>query len=191
MNVPPPRRGHFLVGPAPVSYPAGMRTLAIFLLSTGLAFAQTGVYRWVAPDGSVTFSDQSRPGAEKIQVKVPGAPAPGGAAGTASAGAEGVPGEASAGAPYTEFVIISPTDDEAVRSNNGSVGVSMSLAPSLHAQHAVVVSVNGQKVGKGSSTSLTLQNLPRGTHTVQAAVVDETGKEVIRSKSVTFHILRI
>ncbi len=168
-----------------------MRILAIFLLSTGLAFAQTGVYKWVGPDGSVTFSDQARPGAEKIQVKVPDKAAPGGAAGKTPAGAKGAPGQASAEAPYTEFAIVTPTDDEAVRSNNGSVGVSMNLAPSLHAQHAVVVSVNGQKVGKGSSTSLTLQNLPRGTHTVQAAIVDEAGKEIIRSKTITFHVLRI
>ena len=168
-----------------------MRTIAVFLLTTGLAFAQTGVYKYVAPDGTVTFSDQSRPGAEKIQVRVPDSATPAAAAEGASAGGDSAPGEANAALPYTQFEIVSPADDEGVRSNNGAVNVSMNLAPSLHAKHAVVVSVNGQKVGKGSSTSLTLQNLPRGTHTVQAAIVDESGKQVIRSETITFHVLRI
>jgi len=168
-----------------------MRTLAIFLLTTGLAFAQTVVYKCKAPDGSVIFSDQSCPDAEKLEVKVPQpATSPGGVGGT-SAGKGGVPAEASADAPYTQFAIVSPTDDQAVRSNGGEVSVSISVDPGLHAKHAIVVTVDGQPIGKGSSTSLTLQNLPRGTHTVQAAVVDDKGKEIVRSKTITFHVLRV
>lgn len=168
-----------------------MRTLVIFLLTTGLAFAQTVVYKCKAPDGSVTFSDQACPGAEKIEVKASQPVAsPGGVGGT-SEGKGGVPAEASAKASYTQFAIVSPTDDQAVRSNTGEVSISINLDPSLHAKHAIVVSVNGQPIGKGSSTTLTLQNLPRGTHTVQAAVVDESGKEIVRSETVTFHVLRV
>ena len=149
------------------------------------------MYKYVAPDGSVTFSDQSRPGAEKVQVRPPDTAVPSASAGTTSAANDGAPGAANAATPYTQFVIVSPTDDEAVRANDGTVSVTMDLAPSLHAKHAVVVSVDGQMIGKGSSTSLTLQNLSRGTHTVQAAVVDENGTEVIRSDAVKFHVLRI
>lgn len=166
-----------------------MRTLAIFLLTTGLVFAQTGVYRWVAPDGSVTFSDQSRPGAEKIQVKPTHTVEPPGA--VQQRALQGADRPALAGeAAYKQFDIVSPANDEAVRSNNGQVGISMSLDPSLQAKHAIVVSVDGEKIGKGSSTSLQLQNLPRGTHTVQAAVVDATGAELVRTRTVNFHVLR-
>ena len=168
-----------------------MRIPALFLLGTSLVMAQTGVYKYVAPDGSVSFSDKSRPGAEKVQVKVPDTGVPSPTAGKAAARTDSAPGEASAAIPYTALTIVSPTNDEAVRSNNGAVNIAMNLAPSLHARHAVVIAVNGQTVGQGSSTSLTLQNLPRGTHTVQAAIVDEAGKEIIRSKTITFHVLRI
>ncbi len=164
-----------------------MRTLAIFLLTTGLAFAQTTVYKCKAPDGSVIFSDQTCPDAEKIEVKAAQTVAsPGGVKGL-SERKGGVPAQT----PYTKFAIVSPTDDQAVRSNGGEVSVSISVNPGLRAKHAIVVTVDGQPIGKGSSTTLTLQNLPRGTHTVQAAVVDEKGKEIVRSETVTFHVLRV
>ena len=66
----------------------------------------------------------------------------------------------------------------------------MQLTPALRAKHAIVVSMDGQKVGEGTSTQLTLQNLPRGTHTVQAAVVDAAGVELARTEMVTFHLQR-
>ncbi len=77
-----------------------------------------------------------------------------------------------------------------MRSNNGDVTIGMRLDPALHSKHAIVVSLDGQAIGKGSRTSLTLQNLPRGTHTVQAAVVDAEGQELTRTESVSFHVLR-
>ena len=174
-----------------VRYSGVMRAILVFLLTTGFALAQTNVYKSVGPDGTVTFTDQPRPGAEKLEIREPKTVAPSAGATRALEGARGTPEEASAEAAYTEFAIVSPTDDQAIRANNGNVSVSMSLAPSLHADHAIVVSVNGQKIGKGSSTSLQLQNLPRGTHTVQAAVVDNKGQEVIRTGNVTFHVLRV
>ena len=132
-----------------------MRTIAILLLTTGLAFAQTTVYKCKGPDGTVIFSDKTCPGAEKIEVKAPQTVAsPGGGRGL-SEGGGGVPAGASANAPYTLFAIVSPTEDQAVRSNAGEVNVSISLDPSLHAKHAIVVTVDGRPVGKGSSTSLT------------------------------------
>ncbi len=168
-----------------------MRLIAILLLTTGLAFAQTTVFKCKGPDGTVTFSDKACPGAEKIEVKAPQIVESPGVARGLSEGTGGVPAEASADAPYTQFAIVSPTEDQAVRSNGGEVNVSINLDPSLHAKHAIVITVDGRPVGKGSSTSLTLQNLPRGTHTVQAAVVDDQGKEIVRSKTITFHVLRV
>ena len=167
-----------------------MRTVLVLVLTTGFALAQTGVYKWVAPDGTVTFTDQPRPGAERLEIQEPQTVAPPAAINRGLQGVRGAQARASAEASYTEFAIVSPTEDQAVRTNNGNVSISMTLDPSLHAKHVIVVSVDGQKIGKGSSTSLQLQNLPRGTHTVQAAVVDEKGSEVIRTENVTFHVLR-
>ncbi len=164
--------------------------LILCLITTGLALAQTGVYRWVGPDGTVTFTDQSRPGAEKIEIEPPQTVPPSEAVRKALQAESGVADKAAAESAYTQFAIVSPSEDESVRSNNGAVSINMNLAPSLHADHAIVVSMDGQAIGKGSSTSLQLQNLPRGTHTVQATVVDAAGAELIRTETVTFHVLR-
>ncbi len=169
---------------------AVLRILLLYLLATGLAPAQTGVYKWVGPDGTVTFTDQSRPGAEKIEIEPPQTVPPPEAVRRTLEGVSGQPEQASAEAAYAQFAIVSPADDESVRSNNGDVSIDMNLEPGLQAKHAIVVSMDGQAIGKGSSTSLQLQNLPRGTHSVQASVVDESGTEVIRTETVTFHLLR-
>ncbi len=182
----------FLVVRGTVRYPGFVRTILIFvfIFSTGLAFAQTGVYRWVAPDGTVIFSDQPRPDAEKVVIQPAQTVPPPEAASKRLQSQSGAADAAGDQAAYNEFLIVSPADDETVRANNGDVTVSMSLKPRLHARHAIVLSMNGEKVGKGSSTSLTLQNLPRGTHTVQAVVVDAGGAELVRTDSVIFHVLR-
>ena len=164
--------------------------LFLSLFATGLAPAQTGVYRWVEPDGTVTFTDQSRPGAEKIEIQAPQTVPPPEAVRKALRANSERAEPAASGAAYTQFAIVSPSDDEAVRSNNGDVNIALSLEPALHADHAIVVSMDGQAIGKGSSTSLQLENLPRGTHTVQATVVDAAGTEIIRTDTVSFHVLR-
>ncbi len=154
----------------------------------GQAAAETGVYRWVAPDGTVIFSDQPRPGAEKVDIKpAQTVPPPEAVRRVLDEDSR----EQSRGpTAYSEFAIVSPAQDEPVRANNGDVTISMQLTPALRAKHAIVVSMDGQKVGEGTSTQLTLQNLPRGTHTVQAAVVDAAGVELARTEMVTFHLQR-
>ncbi len=164
--------------------------LLLYLFTTGLVAAQTGVYKWVEPDGTVTFTDQSRPGAEKIEIQPPQTVPPPEAVRRALKAGSARAEQAAPGIAYTQFAIVSPSDDESVRSNNGDISIALSLEPALHADHAIVVSMDGQAIGKGSSTSLQLQNLPRGTHTVQATVVDAAGAELIRTETVSFHVLR-
>ena len=147
----------------------------------GLVLAETGIYKWVAPDGTVIFSDQPRPGAEKVLITPLQTVPPPQTVRRALQTNSRIPDAASSGpSTYRQFAIVSPGDDDAVRSNNGDVTVSMRLAPELRDEDAIVVSLDGEAISKGSSTSLTLQNLPRGTHTVHAAIVDADGSSSSR-----------
>ena len=67
----------------------------------------------------------------------------------------------------------------------------MVLKPELKKGDSIVILLDGSKIGKGSSTSMQLANLPRGTHTIQAAVVDSKGNQLIQSNEVSFHLLRV
>ena len=68
--------------------------------------------------------------------------------------------------------------------------VSLRLSPGLQSGHSIEVMMDGQSIGAGQGTSVTLADVDRGTHTVQAAVKDNEGKEVVRSNSVIFHLKR-
>jgi hypothetical protein len=159
----------------------------LFALTLSAA-ASAEVYRIVDEDGNVTFTDQPRPGAERLRVapvptyRAPKLPSP--------TGAEDTPVET---VKYQSVRIAQPEDDLAIRDNAGNVTVSVTTDPALvTAQgHRIQLYLDGEKQGKPTtSTMFTFSNLDRGTHTLVAAVVDDKGKELARSQPSTFHLLR-
>ena len=91
---------------------------------------------------------------------------------------------------YQSFTIMSPANDEAVRSNSGDVTIQLSLLPELQKKHYIIVILDGAKVHEGSSTSVTLTNLDRGTHTISAQVQDARENTLLASDPITFHLQR-
>ncbi|NCF26683.1 MAG: DUF4124 domain-containing protein [Gammaproteobacteria bacterium] len=162
--------------------------LAICLAVACGAVQAQKIFRVVQPDGTVEFTDvppSNRP-AEEIQVRpmnTTPAVAPARATSTQAAGAQGETG-------YSEFRITRPADDEGIRSNAGSVDVDLKLAPALRAGDKIHLILDGQSVGGGRSTAITLTDMDRGTHSIQAVVKNSDGKVVARSNSVTFTLQR-
>jgi hypothetical protein len=59
----------------------------------------------------------------------------------------------------------------------------------LQPGHLLDVYVDGQRRNLNTaSTELTLQDIYRGVHTIQAVVVDGSGAEVVRSLATTFMV---
>jgi hypothetical protein len=162
-----------------------MRKILLTLLVLTCAAAPAEVFKRIGPDGSVHFSDRPGADAEKVDVgpvqtlKLPPVK----------------PGK-TAQAPrrqafqYSEFSIVSPASEEGIRANDGNVTVRMALQPALRSGDSVAVSIDGERIGTGSSTTIQLTNLPRGGHTIQATVIDTEGKELAQAQPVTFYILR-
>jgi hypothetical protein len=175
-----------LVGRTGLRYPADMRKVLVTLLVFACAAASAEVYKRIGPDGSVQFSDRPGPDAEKVDVgpiqtlKLPPVR----------------PGKSTRGPQqrqafqYTEFSIVSPANEEGIRANDGNVTVRMALQPALRPGDTVAVTVDGERIGTGGSTTIQLTNLPRGGHTIQAAVIDTEGKELVQAQPVTFYVLR-
>jgi len=92
---------------------------------------------------------------------------------------------------YESITITQPANDSPVRENNGNLEVGIDLSPALKTGHHFVLLMDGVPVAEGQSTTLRLQNVDRGTHTLQVQVVDDNGNVIISSESVTFHMLRI
>jgi hypothetical protein len=169
-----------------------MRRLVPLLLVFICATSSAQVYKRVGPDGKVYFSDQPAPDAQQIEVappqtiSMPPAPAQTGTDTRKPAGEET--------AAYTAFSIVSPASEEGVRANDGKVSVQLSLQPQLMAGHSIILTVDGEDgeaVKTGGGLIVALSNLSRGRHTVEARVVDGSGKALIQTGPVGFFVLRV
>jgi hypothetical protein len=168
-----------------------MAKLALFLcLMLAVGAAQAGkIYKYTLSNGNVVYSDKPPPPDQGEEVKLaplqsfslPPAPRL-----EESAAKKDEPEAVG----YEEFKVTSPSNDATIRDNGGNVRVSLSLTPGLRNGHSIELMMDGQSIGGGKSTSVTLTEVDRGTHTVQAAVKDNQGKEIARSNSVIFHLKR-
>lgn len=95
---------------------------------------------------------------------------------------------------YAQFSIVKPSHNQGVRANDGSVTVYLELQPPLMPGHTIELNIDGQdgeKIRAGDTLNFNLTNMSRGRHVVMARVVDEQGKEQIRTGPVAFYVLRV
>ena len=157
------------------------------VLSSGLSAA---VYKSVDAQGNVVYTDE--PGGDAKPVKLPPlstVPAPR----YKSSTQPGMDLEPSAATNYQKISIVSPTQDATLRDNTGAVPVNVVLEPALNsvAGDRYRYYLDGQAQGTlTESGQISFENLDRGSHSVEAAVVDNAGRELIRSGSVQFFLHR-
>ncbi|MCU7904782.1 MAG: DUF4124 domain-containing protein [Candidatus Thiodiazotropha sp. (ex Epidulcina cf. delphinae)] len=159
--------------------------ILLLLLLTALPLFAGDVYKWTSADGEVIYSERYHPDAERIKVT--------GKKKTSAVSLtdqdEEAAAEAAAAGDYASFEIVQPADDETVRNADGSVPVGLSLSPTLASGHIIHLYVDGAKLDSDiTRTQLILQQLSRGTHTLQAKIVDSQGEPLKDSNSVTFHL---
>lgn len=154
--------------------------LAMSMLAS-FAAAATPAWRWVDADGVVHYSDRPVEGAEVIQLPdrqgtrptVSARPAPG----AASPAAQAEPAQ-----PYTRFDIVSPAQQETLWNIGGNLTVEIALAPNLRPGNRLDVILDGEPQSLNTtSTTVTLTDVYRGVHTVEAVILDDAGNEVLRS----------
>jgi len=164
----------------------------------GTAQAATTVFRSVDAQGNPVFSDtppDQRVPSETILLDDPN---------TFTQPARALPGDdgrtwdwrpddtddEAADFAYHTLSILSPTDDETVRENAGNVTVVATIDPDLRPGHRVEVLLDGQIVASGTSTTVSLTALDRGTHALMVRIIDDAGETLLSSPTSTFHLLR-
>jgi len=168
-----------------MAYARNMRLFLYSVLIFMTSAASAEIYRSVDENGNVIFSDTPSEGAEKIEVKeaqTVDAPS------TEPFRYEPPPGEPPP--RYQAVTISSPQNDQSIRANAGNVSVSMSVTPGLRRGDRLVLLMDGKQVASGSSTSVSMKNVDRGTHTLRARVIGRDGKTLASSDPVTFHLQR-
>ena len=155
--------------------------LSVVLFS--LPLLAKDVYKWTTAEGEVVYSDTYQPGAERIHV-TSGSSSP-----RAADNATGEQAGTAAAGGYQTFEIAQPENDETIRSNEGAVTVSLTLSPTLAEGDAIQVFIDGNKLGGDvKSTQFTLNGLNRGTHSLQAKIVDADGNTLNSAPSINFHL---
>jgi hypothetical protein len=178
-----------LLAQKPLAILWGMKQVAVILCLAlaGGAVPAEEVYKVIQPDGTVEFTDSPPPGEAAEQVEIP----PLNTAEPPASPTSSAPSSTDAASrSYSEFRITSPSDGESIRDNAGNVNIDLSLKPTLRSGDKIDVLLDGRSVGGGNKTAITLSEMNRGTHSVQALVKDSAGKVVARSNSVTFTLQR-
>ena len=161
--------------------------LAIALLAASAAVADVA-YRWVDDEGVVHYSDRPREGAELVVLP---------AANTTSVRryeqaptVETTASAAAAAAPvrYESFTVAAPGAEENLWNIEGVLSVSLALTPALKPGHLVRVYFDDREPQIVLGLSFQLQEVYRGVHTIQAEVIDDTGKLVMRTKHNRFYV---
>lgn len=164
-------------------------SIALCLLGFSAAVAAAdNVYRWVDKQGVVHYGAQP-PSKDAKPATLPEIQ-------TYSHRSENKalpvsPAEASIKplAGVKEVKILSPVQDEVFRDPQAGINVSVAVLPTLPSGAGVIFYLDGTaKSAKPSPvTSTSFGAVERGEHTVTAAVIDVTGKELMRAPPVTFH----
>lgn len=168
-----------------------MRLIVALLVLSVTANAAAAIYKWVQPDGSVIYSDRAPdkntaptelPALQEIKIPPPPPPSPAETSNSQS--------DQSQRTEYKTFVIAEPADQSTFRNNAGQVTVKLDLEPALQAGDVVSIMLDGNKIGEGKSTVLSLSNVDRGTHILEAAVKNSQGDTLISAGPVSFTLQR-
>ena len=163
--------------------------LTLVCLLAGVACQAAAVYKWTDADGVVHYSDQPTPGAEKIQT---GYSATRGGS-TTPAVTPATPKAAekrrnlTSALEYEEFAIVSPTQNQTFFGDT-AVTVKLHLVPELRANQAITWNLNGKVLDDQApdATLFTLDNLPRGSYSLAATIVDQTTGESASAETISF-----
>ena len=148
-------------------------------------------YTWVDEDGVVHYSDRPQPGATEIQLPTtrPSSqptrrPAP---ASSAAAARQPAPAEEEKPFSYESLTVASPAAEETLWNIESVLNVTLDLRPGLQQGHRVRVFFDGEPQ-LVSGLSFQIQEVYRGVHNLQAEILDESGKLMIRSIPNRFYV---
>jgi hypothetical protein len=176
-----------------------MRIYQAILLSAALAVSVPAgadpTYRWVDEDGVVHYSDRPQEGAEQIDLRpLPGISNPSrdllSQLTRSDSGTEAESTSDDASYEYESLEITSPVPEQTVWNIATVLQVDLAVRPSLAPGHQFRVLFDGNPVEGGTTTqpSLSISEVYRGAHTIQAQIVDTNGATVIQTDPFTFYV---
>ncbi len=169
------------------------RTLAsfIFCVCVWPCLSMATIYKWVDKNGNSHFTDKPTPGASKVKLMPIQTYQPIEAPSFEHSKRKAKTKPKQQG--YSSIKIAQPKNGQTFRDNQGMVPINLVLDPSLNvdAGHQIQIKLNGVVMGKPrTTTEFTLYHVNRGTHTLEAEIVDAHGKVLGKSPQVHFFMHR-
>jgi hypothetical protein len=165
-----------------------MQRRPIFILVGILATAAVladGAWTWTDEDGVVHYSDVPVEGAEAINLSEYSKK-------TGARISNGRTSRTTTNGPQTAFVydsitIASPSAEETLWNIEGLLNVSIAVSPELQQGHRIRAYYDSEARDVGG-TSFQILDVHRGTHSLQAEIVDSTGRVILRSPASRFYV---
>lgn len=173
-------------------YATRMRKTALIACLALLAASalEAQVYRWVDEEGVVHYSDTPHPGAEEIFL-------PDSSSSSRSTTGFGAQPRTPRNAreeqdggqtfDYESLTFAAPAPEETLWNIEGELTVRLNLQPALRQGHQVRVYFDGEP-RPVEGLQFALQEVYRGTHNLQAEVLNESGQLMIRSEPLRFYV---
>jgi len=155
------------------------------LLASGVAFAQA--YTWTDEDGIVHYSDRPEPGAKQIVLPEANTVRTRPVQRSQASAADEDAAEDTGPFRYETLEVAAPAPEETLWNIEGVLNISLALSPGLQPGHQVRVYFDGTP-RTVTGTSFQIEEVFRGVHNIQAEVLDETGKLMIRSLPNRFYV---
>lgn len=166
--------------------------IGMLALCSGGVSAQ-GVYKTVDDEGRVSYSD--KPPAKREKDEEAKLPSVNTVPGERSRGSQGSgrnrqnePQEAEV--PNYQVSIINPVPQSSVPPGQRDLEIVAGLEPSLASEHSLVFYMDGEELTQTRERQFVVQEIHRGSHTLEVEVLDAEGRPITRSEPVTVHVHR-
>lgn len=143
------------------------------------------IYKTVDKDGNVVYSDTPpNDQAESVKLKQ-----------ILTLPAE-TPNSASTYTPRDDGVveyqveIVSPRNEVVIPPGQRDLAVAIVLNPSLHQDHLITYYIDGELIQETQSTSIVIQDPPRGGRTLTVEVINQQGDVLGTSAPLTVNVIR-
>lgn len=160
-------------------------SILFIILATPAHSSTSKIYVWRNHEGVLVFSDTPHPGAEEVKRTSSNV--------VKSARVETKELDINPQIIEESFsvVINSPQDQSTIRNNKGSVYISGGIIPKFKLGHTVQLYLDQKKHQKPQKHSIfSLRNVDRGEHKIKMDLLDDKGKVIASSKSITFYMHR-
>lgn len=161
----------------------------VFALALGLLCSQASaeVYKTVDKQGRVTYTDTPPAKTTPKAVELPSINTMPGTQATA------IPSSDNSQPPATadyQLEITNPSNGTTLLPEERSVNISVNLNPALGEGMQLAYYLDGTLIEQTTQLGISLNEPPRGEHKLSAAVLDDEGKTLVQSQTVTIVVMR-